>query len=76
MIIWGTKGFKNELGPTRYRAVCRHCNNEVTYTAIEYGKKFSLFFIPLVPFGIKRMIVCPIFGYGYEVSKDDLEKYM
>lgn len=76
MIIWGSKGYNNNIGQTRYKAVCKNCNNQVTYEAIEYGKKFSLFFIPLFPVNKQRMIVCPICQYGYEVSKEELETYM
>lgn len=30
---------------------------------------FTLFFVPLIPFGRKRLLVCPICGWQRDVSK-------
>lgn len=76
MIIWGRRGFKEELGNTTLKKVCPHCNNEVTYKGLEYGSKFTLFFIPLFPINKKRMVVCPICSHGYDVTKQELEKIL
>ncbi|UUX34118.1 hypothetical protein [Fundicoccus culcitae] len=47
MIVWGTKGFSEDLGPTSIHAECENCHNVVTYQGKKVGKKFSLFFLPL-----------------------------
>lgn len=76
MIIFGRRGYEKEIGNTNIVQQCPHCNNTVTYKGIEYGTKFSLFFVPLFPISKERMIVCPICKHGYKVNKEEMEKYI
>ncbi|WP_124059477.1 zinc-ribbon domain-containing protein [Vaginisenegalia massiliensis] len=76
MIIWGTRHYQKLLGQSNLVQTCPNCHNEVRYQVMEYGSKFALFFIPLFPISKKYRLVCPICQYGYEISKDEVEKYL
>ena len=76
MIIWGHKGYKKLLGTSSYPIDCGHCNNQQAWQLLEVGKKFTLYFIPLFPYGRKYYLTCPICGSGMEIDKKDLSNYL
>lgn len=55
---WGNAKEK-DLGET-YPATCGRCGNQVSYHLVKFWKRFSLFFIPLIPYGRKYFLSCPI----------------
>lgn len=65
---WGNAKQK-DLGAT-YPVECGRCGNEVFYHLIKFWKRFSLFFIPLIPYGRKYFLSCPICSSSIELDRD------
>jgi hypothetical protein len=59
---WGHQKIKS-YGPTVKR-LCNNCNNEVFWELVNYGKWFTLFFIPIIPYKESRYLICPICNHG------------
>ncbi len=76
MLIFGTKGFKKPLGPSKLTQTCSHCHNNVNFETFEVGRKFSLFFVPLFTLQRKKMVLCPICSYGYDVTDENREQLL
>ena len=57
MIIWGYKGYKKELGHTQSAIQCGNCQQTAPWDLIETGRKFSLYWIPLIPYGRKYYVL-------------------
>ena len=55
-------------------AVCGHCNNTVQRELLKVTTWFTLFFIPIIPYRIERLLVCPICGITQRLSKNELEE--
>lgn len=51
ILFWGSKGYQKVLGHTQTAIECGHCNNVGTWEITEYGRKFTLYWIPLFPYG-------------------------
>lgn len=75
-VIWGSKGFVKDMGDTTLECECPHCHNHVTMRAQQFGKKFTVFFIPLFTISSEYCILCPICPYGKEVDYAEMEKYL
>lgn len=63
MIIFGFSGRTKDLGeavPTE----CPRCHNQVFFHLMTRTRWFSLFFIPLIPYSSRHLLVCPICGYA------------
>ncbi|MDA9471459.1 zinc-ribbon domain-containing protein [Enterococcus sp. 5H] len=75
-IVWGSAGFERDLGDTVIQCDCSHCNNEVVIQGKLIGRKFTLFWIPLFTTSSSHYLLCPICGYGKELSKNVLEQYL
>ena len=76
MIIWGYKGYKKELGHTPSAIQCGNCQQTAPWDLIETGRKFSLYWIPLIPYGRKYYVLCPVCEYGKEIEKQDINEYL
>ena len=50
ILFWGSKGYQKVLGHTQTAIECGHCNNVGTWEITEYGRKFTLYWIPLFPY--------------------------
>ena len=75
-IIWGTRPTEKYLGNTSERYHCTHCNNDNYFNVKTYKEWFTLYFIPIFPFSIRRRVECPICEYGYEITKDKAIKIL
>ncbi len=74
MIIygWGKTTIK-EFGPTQaYK--CGHCQNEKPWVLQRITTWFTLFFIPIIPYSIKKVLLCPVCRHGSELTGDLFEK--
>ena len=60
MIIfgWGKVTLKNFGGIQKKQ--CGHCHNEGIWELRRYRTWFTLFFIPVIPYSQKALLVCPI----------------
>lgn len=65
---WGNAKQK-DLGET-YPAECGRCGNQVFYHLVKFWKRFSLFFIPLIPYGRKYFLSCPICSNSIELDRE------
>ena len=73
-IIWGFgKRTVRRYGKVG-TAVCGHCNNNVQRELIRVTTWFTLFFIPLIPYRIERLLACPICGIPQRLSKPEFEE--
>ena len=76
ILFWGSKGYVKELGHTQSSIECGHCNNTDTWEIVETGRKFTLYWIPLFPYGKSYHVSCPICHYGKEIEKSEVESYL
>ena len=53
---------------------CARCNNQVDKELIKATSYFTLFFVPLIPYGTKHLLVCPICRDSAELSKEEFER--
>jgi hypothetical protein len=60
---WGPR--VKDLGPDRERD-CPNCHNRRVWQRWEQTNWITLFFIPVIPTGRKRLRQCPICSFGYE----------
>lgn len=72
-IVWGSKGFRSEIGDSRVVRECENCHNEVRFKLCQVGKKFTLFWVPLFTVQKKYYLYCPICNMAHEMSANDIE---
>lgn len=72
MIIFGFRSFVKTLA--MITSVCRRCGNPAAHRLIQRSRWFTLFFIPLIPFGFSRYSTCTFCGVTYKVAKDEAER--
>ena len=71
MIIWGYKGYQKELGHTQSAIQCGNCQQTAPWDIIETGRKFSLYWIPLIPYG-KNITSYAQFANAVKKSKNKI----
>ncbi|MDQ1465864.1 MAG: hypothetical protein QOH10_279 [Actinomycetota bacterium] len=69
LLIFGMRNRVQQHGPC-VAASCPRCHNEVVLTYLVVTRWFTLFFVPLIPFGRRRMLMCPICSWQREVTKE------
>jgi len=52
---------------------CQHCGNEQPWYLARVSTWFTLFFIPVFPYSVKRLYICPICQSHYEITPDQYE---
>ena len=72
MVIFGFgPGKQEDLGEVA-PAVCPNCHNQVFLRHVRSKKRFSLYFVPVVPYGTDDYLVCPICSRGLQLSTTQL----
>jgi len=71
MVIFGFGGKQEDLGEVA-PAVCPNCHNQVFLHHVRSKKRFSLYFVPVVPYGTDDYLVCPICSRGLQLSNTQL----
>jgi hypothetical protein len=72
MVIFGFgPGKQEDLGEVA-PAVCPNCHNQVFLHHVRSKKRFSLYFVPVVPYGTDDYLVCPICSRGLQLSSAQL----
>ena len=56
------------LGQLSY--FCSHCGRQTVHSAFTLRNWFTLFFIPLIPFGKKHQIACNVCGCRLNAVRD------
>lgn len=74
MLIWGHKGFQQHLGYVIYN--CPICANIRPFGVFQYGKKFTLYFIPTFSYDKKQIIICASCGHVAEIPKQQQEEFL
>lgn len=74
MIIygWGRKKI-TRFGPRR-SCHCNNCNNDSYWELIKVSTWFSLFFIPVIPYDTKRLLMCPVCNSCVELSNEEFKQ--
>jgi hypothetical protein len=70
---WGRQTIKNH--GVVIKKHCSHCNNEDYWQLIKITTWFSLFFLPLIPYKNKYMLICPVCEYGIKLDSGQFDKY-
>lgn len=75
MIIfgWGHQSIKN-YGVV-FKNKCSYCNNEDYWQLIKSTTWFTLFFIPVIPYSIKYMLICPVCERGVKLDSGQAYEY-
>lgn len=74
MIIfgWGKKTVK-DYGDT-LPLECGNCNNKVYYKLVTVTTWFTLFFVPIIPYDTKNLLMCGICKAGIELTREKFER--
>jgi hypothetical protein len=56
MIIFGIRSYSTVLG--RLTQTCQKCGVNCAQTIVQLKRKFTLFFIPLIPIGTSHVMIC------------------
>jgi hypothetical protein len=74
MIIfgWGHKTARN-FGPVR-KIRCGNCSNETNWHLQKLTTWFTLFFIPVIPYQMNYLLVCPVCRCCVDVKKEEFDK--
>jgi uncharacterized protein YlaI len=65
---WGKQTVKNH-GPVHIFH-CDHCNNDKNWTLYTRKTWFTLFFIPVIPYQIEHLMLCPICNHGVKLDNE------
>ena len=74
MILFGTKTFIRVKGVSDNLIVCSQCDLETHFELQHIWRWFTLFFIPIFPFWVNRVILCPHCGYGIKVNRKNAQE--
>ncbi|SFW77051.1 zinc-ribbon domain-containing protein [Amycolatopsis australiensis] len=69
MLIWGWRTRVYVLAMTTF--LCGRCGNPASHAVRKAVTKFTLFFIPLFPIGVKYSAQCTFCGIENRISKED-----
>jgi uncharacterized protein YbaR (Trm112 family) len=69
---WGHRT-TTEHGPT-IPGTCPNCKNQTWLHLLSYRTWFTLFFIPVIPYESKTLLICPVCSAGVELHLDQVER--
>jgi hypothetical protein len=73
MIIFGWgKVTHKDYGATM-ATKCPNCSNDTWLQLTRYRKWFTLFFIPVVPYSSKHLLLCEVCSQGVELKGDKIQ---
>lgn len=74
MIIWGFKSSGKTLmqGMTK----CKLCGNKTVHSIGKLTKWFTLYFIPVIPYNTKMIMVCHACGARHKFSAEDKQRLL
>lgn len=70
---WGHRTAKS-FGPVK-KVECSNCNNESDWHLQKVTTWFTLFFIPVIPYEVLYLLVCPVCRYCVQLEKAEFEEY-
>lgn len=57
-----------------FEKTCPNCNNNDYWHFVRLTTWFTLFFIPVIPYSNKYMLLCPVCDRGYQVQGEKINK--
>lgn len=74
MIIFGTRGMARILG--QLIAMCMVCRREAVQRLVKRSRWFTLFFIPVFPFFIRRVVHCAFCGAESVIDREGADLFL
>jgi hypothetical protein len=74
VIIFGTRGMARILGQLVY--MCLVCRNEAVQRLVKRSRWFTLFFIPVFPFFIRRVVNCAYCGAESALDREGADLFL
>lgn len=68
-ILYGTKPFKRVIGRLSADTPCPNCQRPANWEILRVVSFFTLFFIPLFPYGVRYYLVCSHCEAGQKIRK-------
>jgi hypothetical protein len=69
---WGRRTF-HHAGPVLYQW-CRNCSNSNWFYLVAVRRWLTLFFIPVIPYERRHMLICPVCNRGMNLSGAELQR--
>jgi hypothetical protein len=69
---WG-KGTKETLG-TISRSECSHCHKVADFHLVRRKTWFTLYFVPVLPYGDEHFVLCTNCEWGWKPNSDDVTR--
>ena len=74
-IIWGWgKKIVSDLGEV-FIDECGNCHNKTSWKLYRVTTFITLFFIPIIPYSLKRFIMCTVCGSTKELDNDQFNSF-
>lgn len=70
---WGHQ-MKRIFGPV-FKHHCDHCNNDEYWVLHKISVWFTLFFIPVFPYEINYLLLCPVCTYGIKLDGKQFKEF-
>src|SRR5262245_32816337 len=74
VIIFGWGGGRRKDHGAAVPATCPNCGNAVMFRYFSVTKWFSLFFIPLIPYQTRHLLLCPVCTRGVELNGEKVTR--
>jgi hypothetical protein len=71
LLIFGIGTKESLLGVPYY--VCETCGQAAAHRLLKHSRRFTLFFIPLIPLGVRYYDTCTFCARTVEVSEHQIE---
>lgn len=72
MIIFGFRTFVKVLATLTL--VCQRCGNPAAHRLVQRSRWFTLFFVPVIPLGVRRYSTCTFCGATHNLTKQDAQR--
>jgi hypothetical protein len=72
LIIFGWGGGKLKDKGAVWPAVCPNCHNQVLLHYTTVNKSIRIYFVPIIPYGTKHYLMCPICSKGRQLNDQGL----
>lgn len=72
LIIFGLTGRNHLVGTVS--AICERCGNQGAHHLTKYVRRFSIFFIPLIPLGTRYDDTCTVCGRVRPMTREQSER--
>ena len=71
LIVFGWGHQKTKILGSVLPRECENCHNCDAWVLVDVSNWFSLFFLPIFPYQVRHLLVCPVCGSGIELTRND-----